>query len=129
MLCVVSFGQVELISNKVRSLKQPRSILLRLQGVYLLSHKTRHSPLFNWEGDVLLRFVDGCGYFLSSCVFSHGNFLPRLVYMMMMCNLYMRPWSRSVCWRLFFVQLGDGACASVLLEFPTLDDWIYNTVQ
>jgi len=65
------------------------------------------------------------GIFLSSCVFSHGNFLPRLVYMMMMCNLYMRPWSRSVCWRLFFVQLGDGACASVLLEFPTLDDWIY----
>jgi len=129
MLCVVSFGQVELISNKVRSLKQPRSILLRLQGVYLL-RVTRHdlSP-FNWEGDGLLRFVDGCGYFLSSCVFSHGNFLPRLVYMMMMCNLYMRPWSRSVCWRLFFVQLGDGACASVLLEFPTLDDWIYNTVQ
>jgi len=87
MLCVVSFGQVELISNKVRSLKQPRSILLRLQGVYLL-RVTRHdlSP-FNWEGDGLLRFVDGCGYFLSSCVFSHGNFLPRLVYVMMMCNL------------------------------------------
>ena len=86
MLCVVSFGQVELISNKVRSLKQPRSILLRLQGVYLL-RVTRHdlSP-FNWEGDGLLRFVDGCGYFLSSCVFSHGNFLLRLVYMMMMCN-------------------------------------------
>ena len=30
-----------------------------------------------------------------------------------------------MCAGAFFVQLGEGACPSVLLEIPTLDDWIY----